>query len=139
MKLDHEYIKTLLLSIEGIDSSRPSLGTILSVMGLNSMTDEFLLHYEVLFDYGFIAVPDGESTDNSIGILFFSENDISWMNVHLRITAKGHEFIMAMNEPEIWNVIKNEFKDSSIKTIFKVAGDLAEGFAKKKIEGILSQ
>lgn len=106
-----------------------------SLMQYSSTNQEFLLHYEVIFDYGFI-----ESTldDGSIGVHGSGDN-VSWANVPIRLTAIGHEFIEAMSKNEIWKIIKKDFKDSSIKTIFKVATDLAEGFAKKQVGKILSE
>jgi hypothetical protein len=107
MKLESEYIKQLLLGIE---------------------------HYEVLFDYGFI-----EPTDESgrIGIEQKGYGEYFWINLPIRLTAQGHEFIEAMQKNEVWEVVKKEFKDNSIKTIFDVATGLAEGFARKKLEKYL--
>lgn len=138
MKLDTIYIKKLLLSIESSKIARPYLGEIIQIMGMKDIDNEFLLHYEVLFDYGFIEAPwINEGIGGAKGIIDVDGDDITWMDVPLRLTGKGHEFIMALEKVEVWEVIKSEFKESSIKTIFKVACGLVEGLAKKKVEGIL--
>jgi len=136
MKINHAYIKNILLAVESEGDARPYLLDILKKLDLDDFNQEFLLHYEVLFDYGFI-----ESTleDHSIGVQQGAGGDIAWSNIPIRLTASGHEFIEAMNKIEIWEIIKKDFKESSIKTIFKVATDLAEGFAKQKVEKILSE
>lgn len=136
MKLNHAYIKNILLAVESEDDARPYLKDVLKRLGLEDFNQEFLLHYEVLFDYGFI-----ESTlnDGTIGIQQGAGGDIVWANIPIRLTASGHEFIEAINKNEVWEIIKKDFKESSVKTIFKVATDLAEGFAKKQVEKILSE
>ena len=125
----------MLLAIESQEEARPYLLDVLNKLGQDGFDQEFLLHYEVLFDYGFI---ESMLNDGSIGVHGSGDN-ISWTNIPIRLTGVGHEFIEAMNKAEIWEVIKNDFKESSIKTIFKVATDLAEGFAKKQVEKILNE
>lgn len=56
-----------------------------------------------------------------------------------RLSWNGHEFISYIRENEIWNKIKSEFKNSSIETIVSVSKQLAEAWAKKKIEKLLSE
>ncbi|MCP4387293.1 MAG: hypothetical protein GY802_03295, partial [Gammaproteobacteria bacterium] len=45
----------------------------------------------------------------------------------------GHEFLEAINRPEIWEVLKAEFKDASLSTLKSVAGTLLSAFAKKQL------
>ena len=49
------------------------------------------------------------------------------------MTATGHEFVEAMNNAEIWEILKGEFKDSSLSTLKSVAGSLLTAFAKKQL------
>jgi hypothetical protein len=55
-----------------------------------------------------------------------------------KLTWDGHEFIDNLRDESVWNSIKSDFKEASFSTIVKVSKDLAEGFAKKKVEAILS-
>lgn len=136
MKIDHDYIKEILTAIEQQEKARPFLEEILETMSLDGLTEKFLLHYEVLFDYGFIQ---SLTANGSLGIDVDSSGEIYWSDAPIRLTATGHEFIEALNQSDIWSVIKSEFRESSIKTIFKVATDLAQGIAKKQVEQILSE
>ena len=55
----------------------------------------------------------------------------------LRLTATGHELLEALNKSEVWDIIKKEFKDASISTIFSVGTTLVKNLALKKIEKYL--
>ncbi len=137
MKLEHSYIKELLHSIESIESARPFLSEVLASMNLESLDDKFLLHYEVLFDYGFIDAPSNEEGSRDIGIMYTDAGTLMFFDRTIRLTGKGHEFIQAMSKNEVWTVIKKEFKESSVKTVYKVATSIVEGLAKKKVESLL--
>lgn len=130
MKLDNEYLKSLLIEIEGISSPRPSLKDILEAMGLADINDEFLLHYEIISDYGFI---EGAITPQNIG-LSESYDGTSWVNTNIRLTATGHEFVSNIRQSEVWETIKEKFKEDSVDTIFSMAKKLAQNIAKKKLD-----
>lgn len=55
------------------------------------------------------------------------------------LTWEGHEFIDSVREEAVWETIKSEFKESSFETIVSVSKQLAEGFARKKVEAFLGQ
>lgn len=135
MKLDKEYLRALLTVIEENPSPRPSLKEILNGMGLEDLNDDFLLHYEILADYGFI---EGVGDSSSIGLTDDSDG-VDWIDANIRLTATGHEFISNLRQSEVWEAIKENFKEGSIETIFSVAKKLAEGFAKKRIESVIDE
>jgi hypothetical protein len=135
MKINNDYIKKVLIAIEAQEAPRPYLDDILQTLGLEDATDEFLLHYEVLLDDKLIEAP----TSDDRGIKHASSGELYYSDIPIRLTAKGHELIEALNKSEIWDVIKTEFKESSVKTIFKVGRNLAEGYAKKRVEDILDE
>lgn len=56
-----------------------------------------------------------------------------------KLTWLGHEFLDNIREKPVWNTIKDEFKDASLSTIISVSKKLAEGYAKKKVEELLSE
>lgn len=55
----------------------------------------------------------------------------------MRLTASGHEFTEAINRPEIWDVLKQEFKDASLSTLRSAATSLLLAFAKKQVNKYL--
>lgn len=134
MKLDQEYLKRLILNIEEIPSPRLTLEQILNSVNLSDLDDDFLLHYEILRDYGFI---EGVESPSKIGLVT-TDDSIIWYSAHIRLTAKGHEFASALNTPEIWSVLKEKFKQDSIDTLFNVSKELLVKVTKKKLEQILS-
>lgn len=58
--------------------------------------------------------------------------------VHIKkLTWQGHEFIDLMKKAEVWETIQREFKEASFATILNVGRELAEGWAKKRVNEIL--
>ncbi len=55
-----------------------------------------------------------------------------------KLTWQGHEFIDLMKKSEVWETIQREFKEASFATILKVGRDLAEGWAKKRVNQLLA-
>lgn len=53
------------------------------------------------------------------------------------LTWEGHEFLDAVRDASVWNTIKSDFKDAGLSTVISVSKQLAEGYAKKKVEGLL--
>ena len=139
MKIDNNYIKKLLHTVESMESARPYLGDVLESMGLEDVSDEFILHYEVLFDYEFLEAPSGNGYSGEIGIKQSADGMYFWSNIPIRLTAQGHEFIQAMDKSEVWDIVKTEFKESSVKTVFNVATGIAENYAKKKLKSLLGE
>lgn len=54
------------------------------------------------------------------------------------LTNKGHDFLDIIRQESVWSTVKSEFKESSLETVISVSKDLAEGWAKKKVEALLS-
>ena len=135
MKLDKIYLKGLLNAFE--ESSRPFTNIYeLSNNGYHHDDDSFLFHMNIILDKGLI-----KSSSNSDGIGYsHSDNDTNyWRVVPLRLTSDGHDFISNLNEPEVWDAICDNFKDSSVDTIKSVAKDLAKRFAKNKITSLFGE
>jgi len=53
------------------------------------------------------------------------------------LTWEGHEFLDNLRQENVWNTLKDEFKDASMSTLISVSKKLAEGYAKKKLEELL--
>jgi hypothetical protein len=66
-----------------------------------------------------------------------SLSSVTW--VASSLTHYGHDFFDALRQESVWNTIKTEFKDASLETIISVSKQLAEGWAKKKVETLLGK
>jgi len=84
-------------------------------------------HISLLKDAGFIIT---ESFFPPEGGALHYRDKLSW---------EGHEFISRIRENEIWNKIKSEFKNASFETIVNVSKQLAEAWAKKKVEKLINE
>ncbi|MCR9366862.1 DUF2513 domain-containing protein [Vibrio antiquarius] len=113
MKRDMSLIREILLSIEENDE-------VLPVEGFSSEVIES--HVKLLIEALLIE-------RKSFGVhSFVTVTKLTWT---------GHEFLDSIREEQVWNTIKSEFREAGMSTIIKVGKDLAEGFAKKKVEAIL--
>lgn len=115
MKRDMLLIREILLSIEENDE-------VLHIEGFSSKNIES--HMKLLIEALLVE-------RKSFGVN-------SFVTTTTKLTWNGHEFLDSIREEEVWNTIKSEFREASMSTIIKVGKDLAEGFAKKKVESILS-
>lgn len=132
MKIDQEYIKELLNTF--IESPRSFIwvGDVES-KGI-PLDEKFLFHIQILEDQAFIECLDKKS---DIGYEIKMGGNFTWKSRPLRLTASGHEFAEAANRPEIWEILKGEFKDASLSTLKTAASSLLIAFAKKQINKYL--
>lgn len=115
MKRDMSLIREILLSIEEHDE-------VLPVEGFSS--EIIKSHVKLLIEARLVE-------RKSFGVN-------SFMTTVTKLTWTGHEFLDSIREEQVWNTIKSEFREAGMSTIIKVGKDLAEGFAKKKVEAILN-
>jgi hypothetical protein len=66
-----------------------------------------------------------------------SDDGPEWVLTHM--TNYGHDFFENLKQKTIWETIKSEFKDASLDTIITVSKQLAEGWAKKKVNALLAE
>ncbi len=132
MKIDQEYLKELLNTF--IESSRSFIWVEDIVKKGIEMDDKFLFHIQILEDQAFIECLDKKS---EIGYEITLGGNFEWKSRPLRLTASGHEFSEAINRPEIWEILKDEFKDASLSTLRSAATSLLIAFAKKQINKYL--
>lgn len=114
MKRDMELVREILLAIE------------------TDSFDENIEDYdaEIVEKHVNLLITEKLINRNSFGIggKFTTTTELTWT---------GHEFIENLRQKEIWNTIKTEFKEESISTILGVAKEMAENFAKRKLEKLL--
>ncbi len=73
--------------------------------------EKFLFHIRILEDQHLIECLDKKS---EIGYEITLGGSFEWKSRPLRLTALGHEFTEAINRPEIWEILKNDFKSNFI-------------------------
>lgn len=133
MKIDHAYLKGLLEAFE--DAEAPFTDVLqLRKQGYACEEDAFVFHFHILIDKGLI---EAKSLDGSTGYQIQPNGSPLWMAVPLRLTASGHEYISSLHEPDVWETIQKNFRESSLDTVKSIATDLAKKYAKKKLEELL--
>lgn len=129
MKQDPEYLKRLLSALQACPSPWPSMAY-LEEAGVTP-DGKMLFHLQLLNDNGFIQPID---KDSKFGFMESVGEEFGWTDTNLRLTAQGHEFIEALDKEEVWNVIKDQFRDATLRTIFDVGRALVNGFAREQIK-----
>jgi hypothetical protein len=134
MKIDQDYLKKLLEAFEAAPTPIVDIDE-LEKSGIEYDTDQFVFHMGILTDQGFIERDDREP---GFGLVRGIDGHMSWAAIPLRLTARGHEFIEALRNKEVWATIKHSFRDASVNTLWDVSRRLLEGYAQKKIEQLLN-
>ena len=130
MKIDHEYLKGLLIAFE--DSPNPDTNVNeLKERGYDFAVPEFIFHMRLLDDQRLIQRTDGEP---GFGFYQGIGGPGQYAVMPLRLTSNGHEFISDLRQKEVWNTVKTNFKDVGISTLVDISKTLAQGFAKQKIK-----
>ncbi len=128
MKIDQEYLRNILNAF--IESER-SFVWVADIESRDvAIDDKFLFHMQILEDQHFIECLDKKS---ELGYQINLGGNFSWQSRPLRLTASGHEFVEAINRPEIWEVLRAEFSDASLSTLKSAATSLLLAFAKKQV------
>ncbi|WP_394546894.1 DUF2513 domain-containing protein [Pantoea ananatis] len=130
MKIDQQYLKDLLIAFEDNEGPQTNIRE-LEDAGFDYSNQKFIFHMRLLDDKNLIARVDGEP---GFGLCLGADNTGSWAVLPLRLTSQGHDFIEALRQKEVWNTVKENFKEASISTLVDVAKQLAQGFAKQRIK-----
>ena len=122
MKRDMTIVRKLLFAIEENPNS-------IEIEGVNEDTKNY--HLALLIDAnlvdGIVAESNAKGEQSEIP-LFVTVKTLNW---------NGHEFIANLREENVWNIIKREFRDASFATVLSIGKQLAERYAKKKVEALL--
>jgi len=132
MKIDHEYLKNLLIAFEDSPEPDTNIRELLEA-GFNYNDPKFVFHMRLLDDQGLIARTDGKP---GFGLYLGADDGGSWGVLPLRLTSRGHDFIADLRQKEVWNSVKENFKDASMSTLVDVAKQLAQRYAKQKIKAL---
>lgn len=136
MKIDQQYLKDLLIAFEETQGPDTMIDE-LEAAGFKSNDSNFIFHMRLLYDNALIVRVDGRygighemSQALGEGVSYY------WLNIPLRLTARGHDFIADLRQKEVWQTIKANFRDEGISTLMGLSKSLAMGFAKKKVKEI---
>ena len=132
MQIDQDYLREILNSFTESQKSFIWIQALVD-KGID-IDDKFLFHIQILEDQGFVECLDKRS---DIGYEITLGGDFRWHSRPLRLTAAGHEFTEAINRPEIWDILKQEFKDASLSTLKSAASNLLLAFARKQVSKYL--
>ncbi|HBB0992682.1 TPA: DUF2513 domain-containing protein, partial [Escherichia coli] len=106
MKLDQQYLKDLLIAFEKTYGPDTMLSE-LEDNGFNRYDQNFIFHMRLLCDYELIVRVDGKPGFGHIMSNELGEGvEYSWIEVPLRLTARGHDFIADLRQKEVWQAIK---------------------------------
>jgi len=127
MRIDQHYLKDFLNVF--LDSSNHFV-TISNFKNANFDIDaKFLFHMQILEDQKFVQA---YNENNDLGYHVSLGGNFEWVSQNMRLTASGHEFADSLNKKEIYEVLKEEFKNASVATLSSVAKELMISFAKKQ-------
>ena len=132
MKIDQDYLREILNTFT--ESARSFIWLDDLIRKGIEIDDKFLFHIQILEDQRFVECLDKRS---DIGYEITLGGNFEWKSRPLRLTASGHEFTEAINRPEIWDILKQEFKDASLSTLKSAATSLLLAFAKKQVNKYL--
>jgi len=132
MKIDQDYLKRLLEACQA--SNKPTFNIEdLKAAGFDYDTPEFEFHMAILDDNGFIRQDDG---DPGFGLTKSLDGFLSWSVLPLRLTASGHAFLDAVQNPEVWSKTKAAAKKVGgvgLDLLFQIAKAEAKRFAAEKL------
>jgi len=124
MKIDHDYLKKLLEAYQAAEGPTTDLKE-LQRNGIDLEDKNFEFHVVLLLDKGLIEGTGRSGGAGLVGLQRFVDGNMTVsLGVQSRLTATGHEFIEALEQPDVWETIKGRFKEASLETIMMVSKEL---------------
>lgn len=121
MKRNMEIIRSILLAVE--DGNDPNQ--------IEGATDEQVRYHQAL-------LVEAGLVHGNVTFYLSNASEVPDVVKISKLSWQGHEFIDLAKQQQIWNTIKSEFKEASFGTVIAVAKDLAEGWAKKRVQELIS-
>ena len=136
MRIDLEYVKELLEIF--LESDLPTVDLkSFPFLDLRNDGDEsqhkFVFHMEILHDQDLIeaAIP---TPSGGIGINRLSGGGFyTFAVIPLRLTAAGHDFAAALDEPGVLEKLMRDFKDDGPTAVVSAAGSILKKIVEKKL------
>ena len=147
MRIDIEYLKNLLNQFLEAESAH------ISVLKLHAagfpvessekpgyLDEKFLFHIQIVMDNGLISDKNLRLAGlESIGIHLDLSGTPTLVEKDIRLTQRGHDFANALSKKEVFEKLKNEFKDAPFKVIFDGSQKLVQHFFQKKLDNLLDE
>ena len=130
IKIDFDYLKALLENFEACKKPYPLVSEI--ALDKTEIDAKLAFHVEMLMDQGFL-VSYREDGNSPFEPDYENEEGFSFLDLEVRLTAQGYEFLSALKQKNIFNAIKEDLKENSIGTIWKVAQGALTKIASEKI------
>jgi len=102
------------------------------------ISEKLVFHLQLALDNQLIGKRSGPVYSlKDLGIIQSLGGSISICAIPLRLTQDGHDFALSLNNKEVMDKLKNEFKDAPVKAVFEGGQKLLQHFMKKKLESIM--
>lgn len=145
MEIDLNYIKGMLNVWK--QSEKPSItindladnGFSIYSEDKRSTNDKFIFHYQLLVENQLISnmqLEHATMKNTGIGLV---HNNCTLTIVDLRLTQLGHDFASTLDNREVFERLKSDFKDAPFKIIFESGRKLIEHYFKKKLDDITEE
>lgn len=107
MKLDYEYLKKILITMEEQEDyyihASKLMKKIYNAKNSSDIDPKFVGHIKVLFDIDCMEAEEGKGT----GFTLLPNGGFIFADLPYRMTAKGYEFLDMLKNETIFNKIKN--------------------------------
>ncbi len=128
MRINYEYIKTILDVFLKCKTPTTKWDEFSSLT--NDNYDKFIFHLEILIDKGLIESMMFESNSRTSR----DAQNIGYSMSTWRLTADGHDFACALEQPSILNVINENFKKEGMSVVIKFSKQILLKKVEKYLE-----
>tara|TARA_Y100000310_G_scaffold127302_1_gene126395 strand:- start:196 stop:642 length:447 start_codon:yes stop_codon:yes gene_type:complete len=146
MKINLEYMKALLDVFIEADTAIIELTELVNSVGSSgsdTVSEEFVFHYSLLIENNMITksnLMSGKLSEMGISLMYDVESyTYIHSDLYIRLSQAGHDFAKALNNKEVLNKLKDNFKDAPFKVLFDGGQKLLEHYLKKKMDNLLSE
>lgn len=133
MKLDYERMKKMLDVFYHSETPYITINDFENT-GLDEDDDLFLFYMQIMEDKNLITSMEGDG----LGYSFGSIGGV-WSVKELRLTDIGYDFIVALEQPGVWDVIEKKFKTEGLNTVISISKELATNYASEKLKKYLNK
>ncbi|ASP49785.1 DUF2513 domain-containing protein [Cognaticolwellia beringensis] len=143
MKIDLEFYKSLFSAFLESESAHITYKDLIESgveVGIeDNLNEKFIFHMQLCIDNDLITNEKQECYNlESLGIGSNKSNRYI-IDVSMRLSQKGHDFAATLNNKEVFDKLKSEFKDMPFKTIFDGGQKLLNHFLKKRMDVLLAE
>jgi hypothetical protein len=145
MKIDLDYMSKFLAVFTESENAHITIQTLVEKgfpLNIDGHGNEQLkFHLGISLDNGFIGTQFKNTASTLKDILLSIDMDgtMTGAVVGLRLTQKGHDFANMLNNKEVLQRLKAEFKDAPFDVVFDGGKKLLEHFFKKKLDILISE